>query len=189
MIPTQSPSQLTVKLVLTNSKLITVALIAGLTVAAVVLTIVSYLVFNEGVFQKEPEVRMMMIVVGAVLWAVLIPAGYWTPDPIFGAAERRALSESEQTISLQPGSDVEALQQALDDLDSDTRAKLLSSYLSRVIIRLAIFEAAGMINVVFLLLTGSVVNLALVVLTLVLMVLLFPSQARFRLWLECLSAA
>jgi hypothetical protein len=189
MIPTQSASQLTVKLVLTNTKLITVALITGLTVAAVVLTIVSYLVFNGGVFQKEPEVRMMMIVLGVVLWAGLIPAGYLIPNLIFSATECQAISESEQTISLQPGSDVEALQQALDELDPDTRAKLLSSYLSRVIIRLAIFEAAGMINVVFLLLTGSVVNLALVILTLLLMVILFPSLARFRHWLECLPAA
>jgi len=188
MIPPEYASQITFKGVLKSSKIVIVALMIGLATVTVVLAFVHFITFDQGVLKNEPEMSTIFMIVSAALWVVLIPAGYFAPELIFGAKERRIISEGQQSISLQPGSDAEALEQAVDALDPAIRAELLSTYMARVLIRNALFEAAGMVNAVFFLLTGSIANLLLVLATLIVMAVLFPSMAQFRQWLECLSA-
>lgn len=189
MIPPDLASRITFKAVMLNSKIVVLALMIGLAVVTVVLAVVQFTTFGQGVLKNEPELSTILIIVAAVLWVVLIPAGYFAPELIFGDKERRIISEGQQSISLRAGSDAEASEQAIGALDSDIRAELLSNYMARVLTRFALFEGAGMINAVFFLMSGSIANLLLVLATLIVMAVLFPTLAQFRQWLECLSAA
>src|SRR5438128_12229181 len=124
VIPTQPASQVTVNIVLNNSKIVTAALMGGLIVLTTALTLASYIAFDQGVLQNEPEFSMILNVAGIVLWLILIFAGYFVPDILFGRAESKIFSEGEQRLSLQSGSDAKALQQAMDALDVETRASI-----------------------------------------------------------------
>jgi hypothetical protein len=188
MIPPQDPSQITVKAVLFNTKVITVAMIVGLIVVTVAMALVGFVLFNDGIFKNEPLIGTVLIIIGSALWAIATLAAYFIPNFLFARAKRRLSSEGGPSFSFPAGGDVESLQQALDTLDPETRTMLLGNYLSGVVIRLALFEAPALLNAIFFLLTGSLIHLLLIGITLILMTMLFPTLARLRQWLENVSA-
>jgi hypothetical protein len=116
----------TIKTVTFNTKIVTVALIAGLAVVTAVIAFVKFTVFGQGVLKNEPDISTILVIVAAALWVVLTILGYFAPGLIFAAKERRLLTENQHSISLPAGGDVEALERSIDALEVETRAELLS---------------------------------------------------------------